>query len=41
MLKKNGVSLNFACADLQLLNQQEDFTDAFADPEGLVWQVGF
>nr|XP_025696175.1 beta-amylase 7 isoform X3 [Arachis hypogaea] len=39
MLKSNGVSLNIACADLNTLNQLEVFPKAFADPEGLVWQV--
>lgn len=39
MLKKNGVSLNFACADLHTMNQPEDFPEAFSDAEGLVWQV--
>ncbi|KAF7827060.1 beta-amylase 7 [Senna tora] len=39
MLKKNGASLNLACADLYTLNQHEDFPEAFSNPEGLVWQV--
>ncbi|KAI4328785.1 hypothetical protein L6164_021115 [Bauhinia variegata] len=39
MLKKNGASLNFACADLHTLNQHEDFPEAFADLDSLVWQV--
>ncbi|KAI4355063.1 hypothetical protein L6164_003876 [Bauhinia variegata] len=39
MLKKNGASLNFACADLHSSNLQEDFPEAFADPEGLAWQM--
>ena len=39
MLKRNGVSLNIACADLHALNQHEVFPETFADPEGLVWQV--
>ncbi|XP_028770299.1 beta-amylase 7 [Neltuma alba] len=39
MLKKNGSSLNLACADLHSLNQHEDLPGAFSDPEGLVWQV--
>ncbi|XP_057435635.1 beta-amylase 7 isoform X1 [Lotus japonicus] len=39
MLKRNGVSLNIPCVDLQTLNQHEGFPETFADPEGLVWQV--
>ncbi|XP_057435636.1 beta-amylase 7 isoform X2 [Lotus japonicus] len=39
MLKRNGVSLNIPCVDLQTLNQHEGFPETFADPEGLVWQI--
>ncbi|OMO78781.1 Glycoside hydrolase, family 14B, plant [Corchorus capsularis] len=39
MLKKHGVALNFTCVELRTLNQHEDFPEALADPEGLVWQV--
>ena len=39
MLKKNGATLNLACADLNSLNQHDDFSVACSDPEGLVWQV--
>ncbi|KAJ7962390.1 Beta-amylase [Quillaja saponaria] len=39
MLKKNGAVLSFACAESHMLKQHEDFPEAFADPEGLVWQV--
>ncbi|XP_015868825.1 beta-amylase 7 isoform X2 [Ziziphus jujuba] len=39
MLKKYGASLNFTCAELHLLDHAEDFQEALANPEGLVWQV--
>ncbi|OMP00400.1 Glycoside hydrolase, family 14B, plant [Corchorus olitorius] len=39
MLQKHGASLNFACAELHLLEQHEDLREALADPQGLVWQV--
>lgn len=39
MLKKHGAALNFTCVELRTLDQQEDFPEALADPEGLVWQV--
>ncbi|XP_031283948.1 beta-amylase 2, chloroplastic [Pistacia vera] len=39
MLKKYGVALNFTCVELRTLDQHEDFPEALADPEGLVWQV--
>ncbi|PON43037.1 Glycoside hydrolase [Parasponia andersonii] len=39
MLNKHGAALNFSCAELHMLNHHEDFQDALADPEGLVWQV--
>ncbi|ERM95043.1 hypothetical protein AMTR_s00009p00244310 [Amborella trichopoda] len=39
MLKKHEVALNFTCAELRTLDQHEDFPEALADPEGLVWQV--
>lgn len=39
MLKKHGAALNFACAEVPMLEQQDGFFDALADPEGLVWQV--
>ncbi|OMP00401.1 Glycoside hydrolase, family 14B, plant [Corchorus olitorius] len=39
MLKKHGVALNFTCVELRTLSQHEDFPEALADPEGLVWQV--
>ena len=39
MLKKHGVILNFTCAGMSLLNQNVDFSEALADPEGLTWQV--
>ena len=40
MLKKHGAALNFTCVELRTLDQHEDFPEALADPEGLVWQVG-
>lgn len=39
MLKKHRVALNFTCVELRTLDQHEDFPEALADPEGLVWQV--
>lgn len=39
MLEKNGAALNFTCVELRTLDQHEDFPEALADPEGLVWQV--
>ncbi|XP_071937252.1 beta-amylase 2, chloroplastic-like isoform X2 [Coffea arabica] len=39
MLKKHDTSLNFTCVELRTLDQHEDFPEALADPEGLVWQV--
>uniref|UniRef100_A0A1D1Z5W1 Beta-amylase n=1 Tax=Anthurium amnicola TaxID=1678845 RepID=A0A1D1Z5W1_9ARAE len=39
MLKKHDAALNFTCVELRTLNQHEDFPEALADPEGLVWQV--
>ncbi|KAL5981480.1 Leucine-rich repeat receptor-like serine/threonine-protein kinase bam2 [Asimina triloba] len=39
MLKKHGAGLNFTCVELRTMDQQEDFPEAMADPEGLVWQV--
>lgn len=40
MLKKHEAALNFTCVELRTLDQHEDFPEALADPEGLVWQVG-
>ncbi|XP_040961798.1 beta-amylase 2, chloroplastic isoform X1 [Gossypium hirsutum] len=39
MLHKHGAALNFACAELQFLEQLEDLQEALANPQGLVWQV--
>lgn len=39
MLKKHEVALNFTCVELRTLDQNEDYPEALADPEGLVWQV--
>ncbi|KAJ6972322.1 hypothetical protein NC653_032791 [Populus alba x Populus x berolinensis] len=39
MLKKHGAVLNFSCPELWTVDQQVDFAEAHADPEGLVWQV--
>ncbi|GAV92042.1 Glyco_hydro_14 domain-containing protein/DUF822 domain-containing protein [Cephalotus follicularis] len=39
MLKKHGAALNFTCAEMRMLDQCEDFQEALADPNGLVWQV--
>ncbi|XP_056160387.1 beta-amylase 7 isoform X2 [Syzygium oleosum] len=39
MLKKHGAALNFTYAQLHVLDQQENFSSALADPDGLAWQV--
>ncbi|XP_062090333.1 beta-amylase 2, chloroplastic [Humulus lupulus] len=39
MFKKHEAALNFTCVELRTLDQHEDFPEALADPEGLVWQV--
>ncbi|XP_008787505.2 beta-amylase 2, chloroplastic-like isoform X2 [Phoenix dactylifera] len=39
MLRKHDAALNFTCVELRTLDQHEDFPEAMADPEGLVWQV--
>ncbi|XP_011023342.1 PREDICTED: beta-amylase 7 isoform X1 [Populus euphratica] len=39
MLKKHKAALNFSCSELRMVDQQVDFAEALADPEGLVWQV--
>ena len=41
MLKKYEAALNFTCVELRTLDQHEDFPEALADPEGLVWQVNY
>ncbi|KAK4418631.1 Beta-amylase 2, chloroplastic [Sesamum alatum] len=39
MLKKHKTTLNFTCVELRTLDQYDEFPEALADPEGLVWQV--
>ncbi|EYU32116.1 hypothetical protein ABFS82_02G162900 [Erythranthe guttata] len=39
VLKKHETALNFTCVELRTMDQHEDFPEALADPEGLVWQV--
>ncbi|XP_020538366.1 beta-amylase 7 isoform X2 [Jatropha curcas] len=39
MLKKHGAALNFSCSELRMLDQQVEFAEALADPDGLLWQV--
>jgi len=39
-LKKYDAALNFTCVELRTMDQHEVYPEAFADPEGLVWQVG-
>lgn len=39
VLKKHSVTMKFVCSGLQITCQEND--DAFADPEGLSWQVMF
>ncbi|KAF3793571.1 Beta-amylase 2 [Nymphaea thermarum] len=39
MLKNHNATLNFTCVELRTLDHHEDFPEALADPEGLVWQV--
>nr|QUM93263.1 beta-amylase 7 transcript variant X5 [Dendrobium nobile] len=38
MLKRHFVTLNL-CSELRTSNQQAGFSEALADPEGLIWQV--
>jgi beta-amylase len=40
VLKKYDAALNFTCVELRTMDQHEVYPEAFADPEGLVWQVG-
>ncbi|KAL6656517.1 hypothetical protein ACP70R_007343 [Stipagrostis hirtigluma subsp. patula] len=39
VLKKHDAALNFTCVELRTMDQHEVYPEAFADPEGLVWQV--
>lgn len=39
MFKKHEVAVNFRCAELGMLEQHVDYSDGFADPDGLSWQV--
>lgn len=39
MLKKHGAVLNFTSAEQHILDRHEGFLEAFADSEGLAWQV--
>ncbi|ONM53698.1 Beta-amylase [Zea mays] len=39
VLKKYDAALNFTCVELRTMDQHEVYPEAFADPEGLVWQV--
>lgn len=39
MLKKHGATLNLTGAEIPILDQHDDFPEALADPDGLVWQV--
>lgn len=39
MLKKHGAALNFTTAEVGMVDQLEDSSQALADPEGLAWQV--
>ncbi|XP_060218622.1 beta-amylase 7-like isoform X1 [Lycium barbarum] len=39
MLKKHGAALNFKCAEMSMLEQAVDFSEALGDPERLAWQV--
>ncbi|KAG5520706.1 hypothetical protein RHGRI_033330 [Rhododendron griersonianum] len=39
MLKKHGAAVNFTCVELRTMDQHENFPEALADPEALVWQV--
>ncbi|KAL0305597.1 UNVERIFIED_CONTAM: Beta-amylase 2, chloroplastic [Sesamum radiatum] len=39
MLKKHKTALNFTCVELRTEDQCEEFPEALADPEQLVWEV--
>ncbi|XVF73208.1 hypothetical protein PTKIN_Ptkin12aG0182700 [Pterospermum kingtungense] len=39
MLEERGAALNFACAEVQFVEQHEELRVALIDPQGLVWQV--
>ncbi|CAI9101822.1 OLC1v1039238C1 [Oldenlandia corymbosa var. corymbosa] len=39
MLKKNDAALILSCTGMSKLDQNVEFNDALADPEGLPWQV--
>ncbi|GAA0165279.1 hypothetical protein LIER_39948 [Lithospermum erythrorhizon] len=39
MLKKHGAMLDLSCAQIRMLDQHVDLSEALADPEGLAWQM--
>ncbi|KAE9454697.1 hypothetical protein C3L33_13399, partial [Rhododendron williamsianum] len=39
LICKHGAALNFTCVELRTMDQHENFPEALADPEALVWQV--
>ncbi|CAM8987477.1 unnamed protein product [Rhodiola kirilowii] len=39
MLKKHGAIVNFTCVEVPVFSEHEEISEAFADPDGLVWQV--
>lgn len=39
MLKRHSATLCFTCSEMSTMDQNTDFSESFADPEGLLWQV--
>uniref|UniRef100_A0A7N0T2L9 Beta-amylase n=1 Tax=Kalanchoe fedtschenkoi TaxID=63787 RepID=A0A7N0T2L9_KALFE len=39
MLKKHGAIVNFTCVEVPVFSEHEEVSEAFADSDGLVWQV--
>lgn len=39
MLKKHATILNFTCVEMHIFNEHEEVLEAYADPDGLAWQV--
>lgn len=39
MLKRHSATLCFTCSEMSMMDQNTDFSESLADPEGLLWQV--
>ena len=39
MLRKHGAALNLTSAEVGLVDQHSEPSEALSDPEGLAWQV--